>query len=359
MDAPNTSERAPTSYIRGLAAGALLLSLTAFTGCESADQRGPEPAAPVEKVSTVVPTQPRLFATTTTGDIPRSRFDERYDLRVSWYERGGHSISPADRERARDAVGRQLIYEELLRAECERLGLEYDEKDLSELKSRRELSTLSRERYLSHIGASEASLLARDIASLRESLLLEQPGRVPAVTEAEIDEEYARTKGYFDPSKRYRNASVVKIWKGKGSTKNEALELAQAFYEAASAPDANIAELVRPYADGEVPGGRGYVGRLLAEDEAHTSKWLRKRVFSAPQGRVSRPFSTRDWIFVVYVDAAHGRGTPPRAALERRIRRQLTKRHLADAQAQLQQELFERYRVELVADQPEPSSEEK
>ena len=299
---------------------------------------------------------PDTFALLDGNPIARAHFEERLALRVAWYERGGKTIAAADLERARKAVGQQLLYEQALRLECERRQLAYAEDELARRQAARRAESIDRQRHLAHIGESEASLLARAQASLREELLLAQPGAVAPVSDAALRDEYDRTAHYFAANKRYRNASVVRFWRGEGaeagaeSGAKTPRELAQDFYEAVRAPGADFEVLAQPFVEGEVPGGRGYIDRLLAEDEAHTSKWLLRKVFELDEGDVSRPFTTRDWIYVVRVDQVHGRGVPPLAGMERQLRSTLHKRALAAARARLQQDLLRRYDAQIIDD---------
>jgi len=302
----------------------------------------PEARAPV------VPAGAALVAVVAGLPIPRSAFDEIYDLKVKKYADRGRTIPESADRRYRRSIVERLVHHERLRQRVVELGVDVDPAKLAERDEQQRRGITDWAKHLERRGETDASLRALIVAELREALVLEQAGRL-AVSRAELEKDYESIKADWVSTEPRVRASHILVeipsaGPGDDPAVLEATALAEAdrLYALATAPGADFAALARERSSGPSAAKGGDIGIFTADRMEET---FSKAAFALAVGEVSRPVKTKFGFHIIAVTGKWPPGELPLAALEDQIIERQRQRKLHAGRRTLKDELELAYPV--------------
>ncbi|MBL4683698.1 MAG: peptidylprolyl isomerase, partial [Nannocystaceae bacterium] len=353
--------------MRRLTLSCLLLTLAAPVACTEPPK--PEKAKDLDKIESKdsktkvelsdLPSGP--VAVVGGVEIPNKKFSEIYDLKVQKYSERGRDIPGTADRRYRKSIVERLIWNEVLRQESEKLGVEFDQAELTKREDQQKRGIRDWDKHLTRRGETEDSLRAMYVAELREKALLEKQGAL-AVTDEEIATDYEKIKGNWTADKPRVRAKHILVpigpkrgRKGKhGDGPDEPDAEAQAKYETdaktkvdelyalATAEGAVFDDIAREHSSGPSATKGGDIGIFthdrMAEEFSETA-------FSMEAGQISKPVKTKFGWHIINVTGKWPAGELPLSALEGLIRDRLRQRKLHQGRRKLKEELLEKYEI--------------
>ena len=323
----------------------------ATTGAEKAASKpsreplGPIPEGPVAKV----------------GDVPVSRdaFMTIYELKLQKYKDRDRAIPRSADRRYREHITDRLVYQEILRQECAKLGVDYDEAALVQRYETQKKGLRDWGKHLRKRGESDASLKEQLKAELRERAILKHTGKL-AVSEADIKTEYERvSKNYDRDAERVRASHILFSPFGKGPRPGpsdapeaaaalkegeaKAMARAEEVYAKATAPGADFAALAREYSDGP-SGPKG--GDLGIFSKERMVPEFSEAAFALKVGEVSKPVKTKFGVHLIKVNGIFAPGPLPLEALQDQLRDRLFNQRVHRGRRELKQALLGAYAVD-------------
>ena len=293
-------------------------------------------------------------------EISNEAFRSIYDRKVKKYEDRGRDIPVSADRRYRKTIADRLIYQEVLRQEAAKQGVEYDKEALAERLEAQKRGIRDWDKHLERRGETEESLRDMYITELREKAILEKEGKLE-LTDAEVAEEYEKIKGSYKSDKPRLRASHVLIPIGPDDRlrrpqteedkpsaeqmaqwEKEAKAKADEVYAKAKAPDADFAELAHEYSTGPSSGKGGDLG-IFTEDRMVDE--FSAAAFKLKPGQISKPVKTKFGYHVIKVTGKWGPGELPREALEDQITARLSMRKLHQGRRDLREGLLETYKI--------------
>lgn len=317
---------------------------SAGKAASAAAELGPIPEGPVAQVGEV--------------DVGRDAFMAIYDLKLQKYRDRDRPIPRSADRRYRQHITQRLIYQEVLRQECVKLGIDYDPKQLETRYATQRKGLRDWEKHLRKRGESDASLKEQLIAELRERAILEKNGSLE-VTKEDVKVEYDRVaKNYDRDSERIRAAHILFTPFGRGprpgpagtpeaeaeiaKAEAEALKRAQDVYEKVRAPGADFAALAREYSDGPSAPKGGDLG--IFAKERMVPKFS-EAAFKLKAGEVSEPVQSKFGVHIIKVSGKYGPGPLPMEALADQLRSRLLNQKVHKGRRDLKRSLLETYNV--------------
>ncbi len=301
---------------------------------------GPIPDGPVAKVGDV--------------EITGETFNAIYDLKLQKYKDRKRKIPRSADRRYRRSITERLIYQELLRQEAAKLGVDYDEEKLAERQAQQKKGIRNWDEHLRRRGESEDSLREMYIAELRERAILEKTGAL-VVTDEEVDAEYEKVKPNYKKDKERVRASHILVSVGpkerpkpgekrpepteeeKKKWEEEALKKANEILEKAKAEGADFAALAREYSDGPSARKGGDLGIFTAE---RMVKEFSDAAFALDVGGISEPIKTRFGFHVIKVFGKYPPGDLPKEAIADQIQARLANQKLHQGRRELKERLY-------------------
>lgn len=306
---------------------------------------GPIPDGPIAKVG--------------DKEIGRDTFNAIYDLKLQKYKDRKRKIPRSADRRYRRSITERLIYQELLRQEAAKLGVEYDQEKLEQRQAQQKKGIRNWEEHLRRRGESEGSLREMYIAELRERAILEKTG-VLEVSDDEIDAEYEKVKPNYKKDKERVRASHILVSVGpkerpkpgekrpepteeqKKAWEEEARKKADEILEKAKAEGADFAALAREYSDGPSARKGGDLGIFTAE---RMVKEFSDAAFALDVGGISEPIKTRFGFHVIKVFGKYPPGDLPKEAIADQIKARLANQKLHQGRRELKERLYTDYAV--------------
>ncbi len=326
-------------------------------GKSTAKPLGPIPEGPVATID---------------GDpITREAFIELHELkRAKYAERGREMPAAADR-RYRRSLTERLIYEELLKREAQKLGVDYDPAALEQRKLSQRRGIQDWATHLVRRGESDKSLDAQYIAELRERAILTKQGAL-TVTDADIDAEYEKVRrNYIKDAERIR-ASHILVQIGpdphgggheaaptdaqKKEWEEAAIKRANEIHAKVTAPGADFASIANEESDSPTRSKGGDLGMPFTADRMPAE--FSEVAFALKPGEISKPIVTKFGVHIVKLVAKYPPGELPRDALADQIRDRLSNQRFHKGRRDLRDRLYKDYKVvNLMAESlgPEPT----
>ena len=284
-------------------------------------------------------------------ELPKSAFDEIYDLKVKKYTERGRDIPASAAYRYRASILRRLVLNELLRQAAANKGVDYDRAELLRRSEQQKRGIKDWETHLERRGETEESLQAMYIAELREKALLEAEGALEP-SKADIEAEYEKIRGNWESDQpRYRASHIlVPIGDAPESgavapeltpeeqavAKKEAQARAAELYKEATVPGADFAELARTRSTGPSASKGGDLGIFTTDRMVEE---FSNKVAAMKVGEISEPVLTKFGFHIIKVTGSWPAGELPLSALEDQIRERLFQRNLHQGRRELQDRL--------------------
>lgn len=302
------------------------------------------------------PEQPNVPAVAVVNGvvITTDQFRAIYDLKLQKYADRGREIPPSADERYQRSITDRLIYQEVLRQEAKRRGINDDKDALAELEARARRGIGDWQAHLARRGESDESLRQLYLADLRERAMLEADGKLE-VTQADVLAKYGQIESEYTDDKPRIHASHILIRVGPAEPDHEptaaekrewkaaATARAAAIHVHAIAPDADFAEIARDVSEGPSAGKGGDLGFFSADRMVDE---FSRVAFALAVGEVSKPVETKFGIHIIKLHGKYPPGPLPLEALEPQIRADLASLRLREGRRDLKQMLLERYEIE-------------
>ena len=301
----------------------------------------PVPNEPVGKVGAV--------------EISNAEFHAIYDLKLKKYEERNKDMPVAADRRYRRSIVERLIYHELLRQEAEKLGVDYDPKQLEERKERQRKGIKDWDAHLRRRGESEESLEAIAIKELRELAILRASGALD-VSDADLKSEYDKFKTNFDKNEERIRVSHILVRvgpdprdpnrpKGKPSDEDKeqykaaAMKRAEELYAQATAAGADFAELAKQHSDGPSARKGGDLNIVTAD---RMPKEFSDVAFALKPGEISKPVYSKFGVHVIKLFEKYPPGLLPLDAVREQLSERLELSKLREGRTELRDRLLGR-----------------
>jgi parvulin-like peptidyl-prolyl isomerase len=309
-------------------------------------------------------------------DITSADFHAIYDLKLQKYADRGREIPKTADRRYRKSIVDRLIYQEILRQEAQKRGIEYDKDALAQREEAQKRGIKDWDKHLRRRGESEESLRQLYVAELLERAILEADGMLD-VTEAEIQEEYEKVKPNYKKDKERVRAAHILIRVGpeerpppgepisepteeqKKQWEAAALAKANEIYEKATAEGADFGKLAIELSEGPSARKGGDLGIFSADRMVEE---FSDAAFALEPGQVSKPIKTKFGFHIIKVYGKYPPGDLPREALEDQIKERLSARKLHQGRRDLKQKLMDSYEVKNVMEEvlgPDPRAQRR
>lgn len=304
--------------------------------------------------------------------ISRAAFIELYRPLIA--RTGRDDLPRSMKRRFQYRVLQRLVYQEQLRLEATKSGVDYDPAKLEETWKARRAKHESWQEHLGRSAETEKTLRQAMINDLREEALVDR--RVDKnVTEADLKKAYEEAiPALTSDRERIRAAHLMIVVAPRGengrakSLSREQLEAAseadkKAWQEAALArakalrkealePKTDFHELAREHSEG--PGAfRG--GDMGYFDERLMIPAYTKAAMALKVGEISQPVLTERGYFVIKLIDRQPPGTIPFEAMRESIADQVKARRLVQAMDALKQELERTYPSKVLLDLERPN----
>lgn len=341
---------------------------------------GPEPEATTQRIE---PTQDPRASVPLSGSLDRTRtplpplpktvaarvgrveismaqFHALYDLKQAKYRARGREMPATADRRYRRSIADRLIYQEVLRQEADKLGVQYDHKALAAEIARHKQGIRDWAKHLSRRGETDDSFRSILVAELREQAILERRGALK-VTRAEVQAEYDEVKHSWHSDKPRIRASHILIVVGPSTPRRlgepppvytdeeekrfeaQARAKAKAVYDKAKQPGADFAALAREHGNGPTTRKGGDLGFFTRD---RVDQPFADAAFALKVGEVSPPVKTKFGYHIIKLLGRYPPGELPLHALEPMLRERLHQRKLATGRRDLKRELQDRYEIE-------------
>ena len=303
-----------------------------------------------------LPTGP--VAIVNTVEVPMSAFMAIYELKQAKYRARGREMPKTADRRYRKSIADRLIYQEILRQEALREGVEFDAELLKEREDRQKQGIRDWDKHLARRGESDASLREMYIRELREQALLKKRGQL-AVTDEEVQAEYDRIKeNYRHKEERVRASHIListRPQPGESEAEGEDAEKAEKdrveaararaneIYALVIAEGADFAALATEHSDGPSKFKGGDLGIFSAD---RMVKEFSAAAFALKPGEISKPVETKFGLHIIRLEERYAPGLLPLAALSDQIKTRLEARKLLDGKRALKEELLRKYDVD-------------
>lgn len=293
-------------------------------------------------------------------EIPAELFKEVYDLKVKKYSERGRDIPATADRRYRKSIAERLIYNEVLKQEAAKLGVEYDKAELEARESQQKRGIRDWDKHLERRGETERSLREMFIAELREKAILEKAGKL-AVDEEEIAADYEKIKGNWKSDKPRAKASHILIPIGpkperpkageqpaepgdaeKKKWEEEAKKKADEVYALVTAEGADFEAIAREHSTGPSAQKGGDIGIFTPDRMAEE---FSEAAFKMDPGEISKPVKTKFGYHIIKVTGRWPEGELPLDALRDQIEERLEQRKLHQGRRELKDELLAKYEI--------------
>ena len=328
-------------------------------------------------VSGDLPSLPDGAVATVNGtDITSEAFHTIYDLKLQKYADRGREIPKTADRRYRKSITDRLIYQEILRQEAGKRGIDYDKDALAQREEAQKRGIKDWDKHLRRRGESEESLRNLYISELLERALLEADGML-AVSDAEIEEEYEKVKPNYTKEQERVRAAHILIRVGpderpppgeplpeptdeqKKQWEEAALAKANAIYDEVMAEGADFAQIAIEKSEGPSARKGGDLGIFSADRMVEE---FSDAAFALDAGAVSKPVKTKFGFHIIKVYGKYPPGELPREALEDQIRERLEARKLHQGRRDLKDKLMETYEVKNIMEEvlgPDPRAQRR
>lgn len=346
----------------------LILTLAAPLACtqppkpEKADAKDLEKIESKDGKPTVelgdLPTGP--IAVVGGVEIANEKFAEIYNLKVAKYAERGREIPATADRRYRKSIAERLIWNEVLKQEAVKLGVDYDKEELSNRDQQQKRGIRDWEKHLQRRGETEVSLQQMYVAELREKAILDKQGAL-SVTEEEVAADYDKIKGNWKADKPRVRASHILVPIGpkkprtiedKGAPEPTGEDQKKFEAEAKTKIDevaalvkadgAVFEDIAREHSTGPSANKGGDIGIFthdrMAEEFSNTA-------FGMEPGQISEPVKTKFGWHIIKVTGKWPPGELPLSALEDQIRDRLRQRKLHQGRRKLKEDLLAKYEI--------------
>lgn len=309
-------------------------------------------------------------------EITSADFHAIYDLKLQKYADRGREIPKTADRRYRKSIVDRLIYQEILRQEAKKRGIEHDKDALAQREEAQKRGIKDWDKHLRRRGESEESLRQLYLAELLERAVLEAEGLLE-VTEAEIEEEYEKIKPNYKKDKERVRAAHILVRVGpeerpppgepipepteeqKKQWEAAALAKANEIYEKATAEGADFGKLAIELSEGPSARKGGDLGIFSADRMVEE---FSDAAFALEPGEVSKPIKTKFGFHIIKVHGKYAPGDLPREALEDQIKERLSARKLHQGRRDLKQKLMDSYEVKNIMEEvlgPDPRAQRR
>jgi len=272
-------------------------------------------------------------------EIGLDQFRAIYDLKLARQAKKGRKLSKREDRHHRSSIAKRLIEQELLRREAEALGIEIDEKALSEVM--RGMRDRSRDwnKDLERRAESEESLRQIEIAKMRELAILEKTVDL-GILAKEIDEEYERIKPSYDKDTDRLKTARILFETRPGGDRAAALATARKVRALALKPGADFVALGKEHSQSPLTGEMG----VMRADRM--GKRLAAVLDGFEDGQITEPLETDQGYELIKLIKRYPPGPLPKEALESQIATSLAGRKRLDEGRKLLERLAEKYGVQ-------------
>jgi len=292
-------------------------------------------------------------------DVGREAFMAIYDLKLQKYRDRDRPIPRSADRRYRQHITQRLIYQEALRQECEKLGVDYDREALKTRYATQRKGLRDWEKHLRKRGESDASLKEQLVAELRERAILKHKGTLD-VTDDDVKVEYDRVaKNYDRDSERVRAAHILFSALGRGPRPGpagtpealaalakgeaEAMARAEEVYKKLAVPGADFAAMAREFSDGPSAPKGGDLGIFSKERMVPE---FSKAAFALKPGGVSKPVKSKFGVHIIKISGRYGPGPLPMEALADQLRSRLLNQKVHKGRRELKRSLLATYAID-------------
>jgi parvulin-like peptidyl-prolyl isomerase len=272
-------------------------------------------------------------------EIGLDAFRAIYDLKLARHAKKGHKLPRRVDQRHRSSITRRLIEQELLRREAEALGIEIDEKTLSETMQRMRDRSRDWKKDLERRAESDASLRQIEIAKMREQAILEKTVDL-GILAKEIDEEYERVKQSYDKNTDRLKAARIVFEVRHGDDKAPALAMAREVRAMALKPGADFIALGKEHSTSPLTGEMG----IMRADRM--GKRFAEAFAGFEDGQITEPLETETGYELLKLIKRYPPGPLPKEALESQLATSLAGRKKLEEGRKLLERLAHKYGVQ-------------